>query len=1096
MNVKGINLTSLSLSILSIKLIKILFGLTISIVVIFFIFSFSVLATTETDSTSSISAVQNVSQNVSTSSIIVSTTTNSNFTSAIPTINNIVSAEIPATTTLISNNNVSTTSNSVKTEIISENKVVNISTTTNATSSEEVVEEKEKIEEQEKDQDEDETVDLGDNHSETDAKKDMTGVVRQSQDYYCGPASLATLRTQLGDDTTEKEVLDLINPEDLNSEKGTHLLALKIAAKKLGSNVYLKKWSAEQVLNYIKETQDPVLIHDEKKGVGGHFSVIRSYDLKTGQVELSDTEAGNIKYSIEDFKHIYQNSVFIIAENSENATLLDISTDINDEEAKNIWGKYVPVVMAAYNMGKQKQVNEFVACTKLAFQYSDRNQRNTERAKCYTNLGKSLSPDLNFLEEVKLSIKVDTDDLKDKTHEKIIGTNDTLKFLDFIINLQTEYKNLIPPSENIIYDEALYNKLKIQFEKLDKKLIPIQIDKDLLESAVKSKQLSTDNLQTEINSGSFIQNGQKFNLGAVGSQISATVSNYDKLSASLNKRFENLNGQIDQAEKSFKNAKSYFDSNNNNVSNYSSLANSAFSNYQNHNNQANTYSANANSAYANYKSSLSRRQYINASQNLINYYSYNYQASQARNTANTFQKQSSDYKLQSSNAVNSANYWKGQMSNFEKQIQALKSQRDGIAKEKDQGLQQAKAEQARLQRLKSAGEAEMQRKKNLLATLDSELNKLKDQFTNKQNQFTQYSDQINPLRSQIELQEKAKTFLAQKLKITNHIDLLRKRSGFITITYNNIEETERLKKEEVELVRKWDREAELLATKESRELIDKGINKFLLINKNIFSNSNLEDKAIFYFQNSIPKTGEKTKVSLIIVNAKEVFNNSSILKDCVNQLVQGNYSDIVTTAGTTCQIISGLFNPIDIVADVRDVIQVFSNESTFKDKSLALIGIVPVIGATKNIDEVMDVIKIKNKTKVGDAVTGGSKVAAIPTTVAVKVVKQIDPAKGFESFDEFKKVYGKAPEGWQWHHIVEQCTEVKCNFNPKLIHNPDNLVLLPAEKHLKEISAYYSTKDRSLSLDLTVRQWLRQQSFEKQYERGIQVLKNASVIIE
>jgi hypothetical protein len=55
------------------------------------------------------------------------------------------------------------------------------------------------------------------------------------------------------------------------------MLSLNNAAIALGQQVVLKKWSAQQVLSYIEESGDPVLIDDEKQGVGGHFSVIRSY---------------------------------------------------------------------------------------------------------------------------------------------------------------------------------------------------------------------------------------------------------------------------------------------------------------------------------------------------------------------------------------------------------------------------------------------------------------------------------------------------------------------------------------------------------------------------------------------------------------------------------------------------------------------------------------------------------------------------------------------------------------------------------------------------------------------------------------------------
>jgi hypothetical protein len=70
--------------------------------------------------------------------------------------------------------------------------------------------------------DEDDALDLGDDQAELDARKDFTGVVRQSKPYTCGPAALATLLTQLGNDTSEDEVLEYVTPD---IEKGVNPLA-------------------------------------------------------------------------------------------------------------------------------------------------------------------------------------------------------------------------------------------------------------------------------------------------------------------------------------------------------------------------------------------------------------------------------------------------------------------------------------------------------------------------------------------------------------------------------------------------------------------------------------------------------------------------------------------------------------------------------------------------------------------------------------------------------------------------------------------------------------------------------------------------------
>lgn len=237
----------------------------------------------------------------------------------------------------------------------------------------------------------DEDIDLGDNKAEMDSKKDFTAVVRQSKDYTCGPAALATLMTQLGNDTSEEEVLARI--QNLSPEKGVSLSDLKQSAEKLEQKVYLKKWDADAVLAYVDRTSDPVLIHDEKKDVGGHFSVIKSFDREKGLVELSDTEAGNIKYSVEDFRHIYTGHALVISEDTADESLNNTGTNISDEEALTVWGKYVPVVMYAQNSGNDAYsgaVNTFRTCQNKALSYKTVAERNAARKVCYDKLGSAL----------------------------------------------------------------------------------------------------------------------------------------------------------------------------------------------------------------------------------------------------------------------------------------------------------------------------------------------------------------------------------------------------------------------------------------------------------------------------------------------------------------------------------------------------------------------------------------------------------------------------------------------------------------------------------------------------------------------------------
>ena len=96
-------------------------------------------------------------------------------------------------------------------------------------------------------------------------------------------------------------------------------------------------------------------------------------------------------------------------------------------------------------------------------------------------------------------------------------------------------------------------------------------------------------------------------------------------------------------------------------------------------------------------------------------------------------------------------------------------------------------------------------------------------------------------------------------------------------------------------------------------------------------------------------------------------------------------------------------------------------------------------------------------------------------------------SKGFSSFRKFQKHYGKAGNGMEWHHIVEQRPSNLSQFGPEMIHNPNNIIKLPKDIHRK-ISGYYSSIQKETDY-MRVRDWLNRKSYEFQYEYGLEVLK-------
>ena len=73
-----------------------------------------------------------------------------------------------------------------------------------------------------------------------------------------------------------------------------------------------------------------------------------------------------------------------------------------------------------------------------------------------------------------------------------------------------------------------------------------------------------------------------------------------------------------------------------------------------------------------------------------------------------------------------------------------------------------------------------------------------------------------------------------------------------------------------------------------------------------------------------------------------------------NQVLKGNYSEDITLTGTAGQIVIG-FTGIDFVADIRDVTYDVTHWewswSHAGQTGLDMVGIIPIIGAIKNLDE-------------------------------------------------------------------------------------------------------------------------------------------------
>ena len=152
-------------------------------------------------------------------------------------------------------------------------------------------------------------------HKRVKSFKDLkfTNMIRQTRDYSCGAASIATILTYyIGRETSEEEVLNVIlsNADDLKAErvkeKGLSLLDLKTYGESLGYKV-----NGYKLPDYhdITKLRIPAIVLIDHRGLS-HFVVVKG---AIGQdVFIADPARGNTKISLEEFGRMWGNILLVL----------------------------------------------------------------------------------------------------------------------------------------------------------------------------------------------------------------------------------------------------------------------------------------------------------------------------------------------------------------------------------------------------------------------------------------------------------------------------------------------------------------------------------------------------------------------------------------------------------------------------------------------------------------------------------------------------------------------------------------------------------------------------------------------------------------
>ena len=187
----------------------------------------------------------------------------------------------------------------------------------------------------------------------------------------------------------------------------------------------------------------------------------------------------------------------------------------------------------------------------------------------------------------------------------------------------------------------------------------------------------------------------------------------------------------------------------------------------------------------------------------------------------------------------------------------------------------------------------------------------------------------------------------------------------------------------------------------------------------------------------------------------------------LEEVLFGEFSDQTTIEGTGINIIIGELPYLGVVADTRDFVGSIVNYKSVSDVVMNAVGFLPVIGSLKYSDDVSDTL---------DASADGFRY----------LEKASDKSEGFSSYWSFRRKYGSAGDGYEWHHIVERSQMKRSGFTSEMVNNTDNIIRIDKKTHHK-LTALYNSKVEGT--DMLLRDWLKGMTFEQQYAYGLQMLE-------
>ncbi len=159
--------------------------------------------------------------------------------------------------------------------------------------------------------------------------------------------------------------------------------------------------------------------------------------------------------------------------------------------------------------------------------------------------------------------------------------------------------------------------------------------------------------------------------------------------------------------------------------------------------------------------------------------------------------------------------------------------------------------------------------------------------------------------------------------------------------------------------------------------------------------------------------------------------------------------------------------------------------------------LIPGIDIASDIATVADLAQLAEE--LGAEVSASKAALAFaekgPPTIDSLMVDTADAS--FSSYQSFLKIdvekrYGAAGDGYEYHHIVEQGMN-QGRFAQERLQSTGNIIRIPKLLH-EEVNAFYASKLKEVTGDLSFRDFLRPQSFEEQQFWGRWALKRMDIV--